>query len=762
MSNDRVHIFGVRHHGPGSARSLERSLEALRPDCLLIEGPPDAEPVLALAGHAEMEPPVALLIYVPDEPRRAAFYPFAEFSPEWRAIQHGLRHGVATRFMDLPQWHQLAEDKRSAGNGAPASEDGDANAGESTDAAAASPEEPPLRRDPLGLLAEAAGFTDGERWWDCLVESRREGPSDVFAAVREAMTALRNELPPDDDLRERRREAYMRKSLRTALKEGFERIAVVCGAWHVPALIPTRFPPTAHDNELLTGLKRVKTEAAWSPWTYDRLAVGSGYGAGVVSPAWYELLWSDERNVAIQWMTRVARLMRDRDLDASSAHVIEAVRLSESLAAMRQRPLPGLEELDEAALAVVCGGQEAPMDLIRRKLVIGDRLGTIPEESPMAPLQRDLTALQRRLRFPATAAIKQQDLDLRKPMDLERSQLLHRLNLLNMPWGEPGRSARGAKGTFHELWQVQWQPEFSIRLIEASRYGNTVEAAADARVLQIAAEASNLLELTSLLDHALLAALPAAVEGLVSAIQRRASTASDVPQLMAALPPLARALRYGNVRQTDATLVAAVVDGIVERICIGLPAACASLNDDAAAEIFQQTLDVHAALSTLADDDLLVDWFESLRLIAEQNGAHPLLQGRALRILHEVGSVDSMELTRSMELALSPAVARPSAAAWIEGFLRGSGLVLIHDLTLWGAVNSWVVSLTKESFIEVLPLLRRTFATFEVAERRQMGERVKRGSAAEAPPSETTTAFHHERAARVLPLLAQILGRQAP
>ena len=39
-----VHLFGIRHHGPGCARSLLRALEALRPDCVLVEGPPESEP----------------------------------------------------------------------------------------------------------------------------------------------------------------------------------------------------------------------------------------------------------------------------------------------------------------------------------------------------------------------------------------------------------------------------------------------------------------------------------------------------------------------------------------------------------------------------------------------------------------------------------------------------------------------------------------------------------------------------------------------
>src|SRR4051794_8524615 len=90
-------VFGIRHHGPGSARSLERALDALQPDTVLIEGPPEADALVELAAREEMAPPVALLTYVPDEPARAAFYPFARFSPEWRAIRHALEREASMK-----------------------------------------------------------------------------------------------------------------------------------------------------------------------------------------------------------------------------------------------------------------------------------------------------------------------------------------------------------------------------------------------------------------------------------------------------------------------------------------------------------------------------------------------------------------------------------------------------------------------------------------------------------------------------------------
>jgi len=85
-----THILGIRHHGPGSARHVVDALKQVNPDIILIEGPPEAEAILSWAKSPQMKPPVAILVYVPDNPHRAVFYPFVEYSPEWQAIQFGL------------------------------------------------------------------------------------------------------------------------------------------------------------------------------------------------------------------------------------------------------------------------------------------------------------------------------------------------------------------------------------------------------------------------------------------------------------------------------------------------------------------------------------------------------------------------------------------------------------------------------------------------------------------------------------------------
>ena len=254
-----IELYGVRHHGPGSARSVRAALAEQQPDVVLIEGPPEADGLVQLAADPEMRPPVALLGYVAGEPSKAAFWPFAVFSPEWQAMRYGLGAGIPVRFCDLPAAHQLAmAEGRSEGRWAG----------------------PRSRVDPVGELASAAGYDDPERWWEDTVE-HVPGPA-VFAALAEAIGILR-EQTEEPDSRDAVREAHMRKVLRKTIKDGYQRIAVVCGAWHVPAL--QSLPAAAADDRLLRGLPKVKATLTWVPWTYGRLSYTSGYGAGIRSPA---------------------------------------------------------------------------------------------------------------------------------------------------------------------------------------------------------------------------------------------------------------------------------------------------------------------------------------------------------------------------------------------------------------------------------------------------------------------------------------------
>jgi hypothetical protein len=722
-------ILGIRHHGPGSARSVLAELERLQPDALLVEGPSDASDLIGLIEDPAMRPPVALLVYAPDEPRVATFYPFAEFSPEWVALHWALEHGIPARFIDLAAGAQFAVAKTPDDT-----------------------VEEQIRHDPLNELAKAAGEEDGERFWDRLVESRRD-PGDLFAAVSEAMTAVRGAIPEAETLT-LQREAAMRRGIRQAAKDGFANVAVVCGAWHAPAL--EKLPSAAEDDRTLKTLpKAMKTAAAWVPWTFDRLAAESGYGAGIESPGWYAHLWSGAEPLAVSWMARVSALFREEGMDASAAHLVEAVRLAETLAAMRGRAVPSLSELNEAVRACLAMGSDLPLKLVRDRLIVGQVMGETPPDAPVAPLAADLEQLTRRLRMKPEPGQKTVDLDLRNETDRSRSHLLHRLGILGIHWGAT-QQVFGKSGTFHEVWSLAWQPEFAIDLVAASRFGNTIEEAASHSSIEAANAATELPGLTALIEAVLLADLPEAIELVVERIGAVAAVGADVPELMDALPPLARVLRYGNVRGTDATAVSTVVDGLVARICIGLPSAAASLDDDAAATFSRQIDGVHGAIALLDDADDRAAWRAALRRLIDLDGLHGRVAGRGARLLLDEGVIDSADATRRMRLVLSPGAEPAIGAGWVEGFLRDSGTILLHDQDLFDTIDRWVTEMPQDAFDNVLPLLRRTIATFSVPERRSIGERILAGRRERG--STVAAGIDEARADLVMPILARILG----
>ncbi|WP_328424440.1 DUF5682 family protein [Streptomyces sp. NBC_00443] len=791
-------LLGVRHHGPGSARTVRAALDAAQPRVVLIEGPPEADALIALAGDEDMRPPVALLAHAVDEPGRSAFWPMAEFSPEWVAIRWALEHEVPARFIDLPATHTLAwgKDEESAcvdedggptpgdnddgllvpvdedAGSAPAGTGADESDGEHVDGSRSGPAVGPVpgsgadgsgpgpgvdvRVDPLAVLADAAGYDDPERWWEDVVEHRGVGEGDAFApflGLEEAMGALREAYGSGGHERDLVREAYMRLQVRAAQREFGDDVAVVCGAWHVPAL--RQKSTVAADKALLKGLPKVKADMTWVPWTNRRLARASGYGAGIDSPGWYGHLFGAPDRPVERWMTKVAGLLRDEDRIVSSAHVIEAVRLAETLAAMRGRPLPGLGEMTDAVRAVMCEGSDVPLALVRDRLVVGDVLGEVPRSAPAVPLQRDLDRIQRRLRIKPEALERELELDLRKENDAERSGLLHRLRLLGVEWGEPVVS-RGSTGTFRETWLLRWEPELSVRIAEAGVWGTTVFAAATAKAEADAVAAQGLADVTALAERCLLAELPDALPVVMRVLADRAALDADVGHLAQALPALVRSLRYGDVRGTDTGALTEVAAGLAERIFVGLPPACAALDADAAEEMRRHVDAVHGAVGLLGDavasargagpeagpgtapgdsaalghGDLRNRWHRVLRVLSVRDTVPGVFRGRAVRLLLDDGELVQEEAARLMGLALSPGTPPGDAAAWIEGFVgggSGGGMLLVHDERLLGLVDTWLTGVSAEAFTDVLPLLRRTFSAYEAGVRRTLGELVRRG-----------------------------------
>ena len=750
----RAHLFGIRHHGPGSAASLVAALDRLDPAAVLIEGPSDANDLVPFAALSGMQPPVALLVHAADEPGLASFFPFANFSPEWRALLWALKRDRPVRFIDWPAANALAMRKEREAARRPEPDEA---------------ERSPASADPLEALAEISGHSDGEAFWNALVESSGGGP-EVFPIIEAAMTELRNvdrrddspDMPRSDN--DQRREAFMRMEIRQALKDFDGAIAVVTGAWHVPALRADS--SVAADRARLRGLPKLKTAATWVPWTEPRLAMASGYGAGVASPGWYGHLWgrSDRAggwpsasDLAASWLTRVSMLMRAEGLQASTASVIEAVRLAAALSSLRGRAMPGLTEMRDATLAALCHGDEMPFRLVEMRLVIGDQVGKIDESVPQMPLAIDLARWQRRTRLTPEALESEIAVDLRSEAGLLKSTLLHRLDLIAVPWGRLV-DAQAGRGTFREVWKLAWAPEFSVRLAEALVHGATIEQAAAGAAAAQAGKSNTVGELTSLVRRCLLADLPDTAQTCIARLQAAAVNATDMTGLADAIPPLVSILRYGTARKIPENALAALARALAVEVIAGALPASRSLDAEAAQRLRAAFGGFDAALDLFGEGALIEEWCRSLHALAADAMAAPAICGFAARRLYERSVATSETTAAALSRALSRANPPNVAAAFLHGFFGESAGVILHDQAFFAIVDEWLAAPEEEHFLEVLPLLRRAFSSFGAVERRHLLEQVGRGA---VPARTATSAIDEEAFAKALPLLRLILGIDA-
>ncbi|MFZ4628162.1 MAG: DUF5682 family protein [Blastocatellia bacterium] len=699
-----VRLFGIRHHGPLSARHLRSALDDFAPDLLLVEGPADAASILDQAFHPEMRPPVAILVHAEADPQTHAFFPLADFSPEWQALRYAAAQARPLRLIDLPLAHQFPLiDGRSI----------------SADLA---PE--PLDRVPR---------PDPE-WWEQLLEEGFSGSreaADPFQSLQVLMRHVRREFDGGGDPLDPHREAWMRQSLRQAERALATdrpvgappaRLALICGAWHLPALeldapgIPTESEDAAQLNHLPT----VATRSLWVPWSDRRLGSDSRDGAWIKDPGWARHLWETGANASPAWVGRVNSALRAHSptSTAAAAASVEVVRLAETLAALRDQPRPGRAEVNDALLAVRGPGEQVELTALLERLMQGDREGSVPDDPAGSPLARELVVQCREHRLPVTATPTQLTLDLREPADRARSQLLHRAALLGTGWCQLLQSTEVGRrlGLFEECWRLTWSPAVDLALVRAGQWGPTLLQATTACWRRLIDKTNQLPELVALTPQVLATALPEAITPLLERLDQLMVSTHQIERLLAAFPPLVHWQRYGDVRGIPPTMLrglGGLIDALGTRICLFLPEKSSTVSSDLAELLSLRLHEVNRAMLRLDPSSGLQErWWQALRQVLDQRHADPRLAGRSFGLLLTARRLALPEAERGFALALSRPGDLGPIAAWLDGLLVDSGEALDYQEEAVSLLDRWLQKVDDSTFRRLLPVLRRTFSQF--------------------------------------------------
>ncbi|OBQ53073.1 hypothetical protein A4U61_02280 [Streptomyces sp. H-KF8] len=499
-------LIGVRHHAPSLAAALPALLDAAAPDVLLVELPAEFQPWLGWLAHEETEAPVALAAVPadgtgpsPTGERGPAFYPFADFSPELVALRWAARNDVPAVACDLP----LAD--RAWAGGRP-----------DTPAPVPGADSAPMPGEGHGLSAALRSRLtgrDGDDLWDRLVEALAPGstPEALRRAALLTGWALRHEAEARGGVHgtDLVREACMRGHVAEALASG-RRPAVVVGAFHTPALLPSAAgapvadapdasataPEPGADGHVNGAAGTAACTVSLVPYTYPLLDSRSGYPAGIRDPEWQHTVLDAAGDPAalhealIRTAVRVCAALREQGHPYGPADGREVVRMAGDLARLRDLPAPGRGELLEAVQTVLGRGEtygtgRAVARALERVLV-GARTGRPAPAAPRSGLGPAVEAETAALSLPGPADAHEKtprDLRLdpaRSPLDRRRDMLLRRLTVCGIPYAQE-QGVTGAAGTegLTTRWQVRWTPATAAMLTAAGARGVTPAQAAE-------------------------------------------------------------------------------------------------------------------------------------------------------------------------------------------------------------------------------------------------------------------------------------------
>lgn len=252
--------------------------------------------------------------------------------------------------------------------------------------------------------------------------------------------------------------------------------------------------------------------------------------------------------------------------------------------------------------------------------------------------------------------------------------------------------------------------------------------------------------------------LPGLVDAMTLQLDRLSAASTDILEMMEAVPDLVNIVRYGDVRNLDFTRVGRMLNAMIARILAGGVLICINIDEEAATDILNKLVATDYAVSTLNDPELNTMWLEFIRQIRSSVNVHPLLSGYATRLLNDKAELSPEEMQNTLSFYSSIGNAPADMAYWFEGFLRSSGSILLLDDHLWNLVNNWVCSQDHETFMELLPILKRTFSEFTTVERRKLGEKAKASGRNGIQEMPSISTHNEAEAARVIPLIYQLLG----
>ncbi len=736
-----VAYFPVRHHSPACAYHLKRAIEAYEPDCILIEGPENAQELTEVLAHPDTRAPVALYYFYRDakgllgeeKEDYKCYYPFLDCSPELVALREARKRSIPARFMDLPYGEILLGTAENTG----VRREGEKQTYN---------DDYLLSRGKfLKRICEKAGLRSFDELWEKYFEIRGLY-LDTEAFIRQMLTYCglsRENSPREELLREGciLRERYMAEQIARASRE-HRRVLAVTGGFHTPGLLEllkleksregSYLVYTGEPVELhrLTGEEQGVYPLAYSMEAADAL---NGYASGMPSPGFYQRVWEglceqEEPKGAygravLEQLVRTGRQARQKKEAISSYDAICALSMARGLAVLRGKEEPGLYELQDAALSSFVKGEctlstDMPLRILQG-LNRGRQVGKLVEDALRPPILHDFERQCGKFGLKIQAATQQEiTLELfAKKKHLAASRFLYQLEFLDTGFAKRKKGAdllnRRDKSRIREVWTYRFSSQVLSALVDVSMAGGTVEEAAKSQMNSRSLKSASSREAARLLTQGFLMGFLEEQNRLGGKLGQVLAADGDFFSLTEAFSHMRMLYELQELYQVNAFSELRELLGSCFQKIIQLLPSMGQVDKEKEQTCMESCLSLYQITGKRDFLKLRPILAEAFGRLLETGKVCPGLEGAVLGLLYgyEAGWEERIFKAASGYLR-SAGEQQLNSAAFLRGlFYTARDLVFVRKRFLY-LIDELLGDLEPEAFLGLLPELRRAFSYF--------------------------------------------------
>lgn len=748
-------FFPVRHHSPACAFHLKRAVESYEPDCVLVEGPQNAQEMISTLTHPETTAPVALYYFYRDSKSLLSeekedykcYYPFLNCSPELVALREAASRGIPARFIDLSYGEILlgtAEDKGLR---------------QSSEKQTYNDDYLLSRSRYLALLCEKTGLRNFEEFWEKYFEI--DGLSlDTGEFIHRMYTycTLAREHTPREEMEEDGcllRERYMAEQIAEASRE-FKRIMVVTGGFHTKGLeelLGWDGGKGSGNGNARTGRNTQSKEGFHSgisflgepvklhnllpedqgvyPLAYSMEAADAlnGYASGMQSPGFYELVWkqiSDKKpytSAVLHQLVSAGRQARQKKENISSYDEICALSMAQGLAALRGKREPGLYELRDAALSSFVKGECNPStDLplrILSELNTGRQVGKLPANALRPPILSDFEEQCQRFHLKLQSSVRQEvTLEIfTKNRHLELSRFFYRMNFLKTDFAQRKKGSdlinRRDRSRIREVWDYQFSSRILAVLVDVSTSGATVEEAARSQLLSQFAKSTGFREAARLITEGFLMGFLEEENHMGDHAKQVLAADGDFFSLSEGFSHLRMLYELQELYHVDDWLELELLIGDCFHKIVQLLPTMAQVPKEQEQQCIDSCLSLYQITGRPVFQRFRPVLLETLHRLLERKGIQPGLEGAVMGLIY---GCDSSLCFRIQEVAGGYLTGTGETQLKSAAFLRGL-FCTAKDMVFTGEhflvmIDQLLGDLSAEQFMMLLPELRMAFGYF--------------------------------------------------